>query len=161
MAEQDSERVVREYGDMVWRICVQRLHRYGRDAAEDAFQNVFLYWLKAPPRFADAEHARRWFARCALDRCRDYARRAKRRDFDELPDLPVDDTAGEISMDLIAAITSLPEKYAAAVMLVHGEGMSGEAAAKVLGITHAALRKRLSRAMAMLRERLGEDYCEI
>ena len=160
MGENECERVVREYGDMVWRICIQRLHRFGRDAAEDAFQNVFLCYLKSPPRVADAEHARRWCARCALDRCRDLARRAKRRDFDELPDLPVDDAAGEISMDLVAAVASLPEKYAAAVMLVHGEGMSGEDAARVLGITHAALRKRLSRAMALRRERLGEDYCE-
>ncbi|MBQ8508347.1 MAG: RNA polymerase sigma factor [Clostridia bacterium] len=157
----ESERVVRSRADMVMRICMQRLGQYGRDAAEDAFQEVFLVWVRSRPHFRDEEHERRWFARCALDRCRDFARRFKRQSerFAELDEESAGTTGdADTRMDVFAAVAQLKPAYAEAVLLCWGEGMNGAQAAKVLGISHAALRKRLSRAGEELRKILGGTY---
>jgi RNA polymerase sigma-70 factor (ECF subfamily) len=57
---------------------------------------------------------------------------------------------------LEAALLALPEVYREALLLVAVEQLDLENAAQVLGISNAALRKRVSRAKVMLREDLGE-----
>ncbi len=159
--QESEKRQIQTYSDMVMRICLQRLGRFGREEAEDAYQNVFLTYIRTKPCFRDSEHERHWFARCALDRCRDAARRLAR-ERSRLTGMPDEEPSAETlpdagHLDVIMAVSRLDPRYAEPVMLCWGEGMSGEEAAKVLGITHAALRKRLSRAGAMLRDMLGGE----
>jgi RNA polymerase sigma factor (sigma-70 family) len=64
-------------------------------------------------------------------------------------------TASETQRRLEAALASLPEKYREVLLLIGVEGLPREDAAAVLGLRADALRQRLSRARAMIEQRLG------
>ena len=67
-----------------------------------------------------------------------------------------DASANELGARLERALGSLPPLYREVLLLVAGEGLSPTEAAKACGITADALRKRLSRARAMLARALEE-----
>ena len=60
-----------------------------------------------------------------------------------------------LRQDLARAIESLPEPYRAALILRDVEELTAPEAADVLAITPEALKSRLHRARAMVRERLA------
>ena len=62
--------------------------------------------------------------------------------------------AGELERRVDAALSTLPPQYREVVLLVAHEGLSPSEAAVVCGVSGEALRQRLSRARAMLAERL-------
>jgi RNA polymerase sigma-70 factor (ECF subfamily) len=73
------------------------------------------------------------------------------------PDSPFEQAVGhELERTLEQAIASLPVAYREVLLLVGVEGLQPIEAARVCGISPEALRQRLSRARARLRDRLGE-----
>jgi RNA polymerase sigma-70 factor (ECF subfamily) len=60
--------------------------------------------------------------------------------------------------DLHRALGQLSEEHRAVVLLIGLEGMSYEAAAKVLGAATGTVRSRLSRGRARLRRLMGVGY---
>lgn len=70
---------------------------------------------------------------------------------------PFEETAAtEFERDLEAALARLPVAYREVLLLVGVEGLRPSEAATVCGISPEALRQRLSRARAMLAQRLQE-----
>ncbi len=150
----DAERVLNEYGTLVYRVCRVKLAGYDPSLADDAYQNTFLCWIERRPEVeAGSEHERAWFVRCAVHRCTDLIRRSKRRETEEIPEsaaAQTDDT-GEV-MD---ALMKLPENYRMPLYLCGVWGYSAEEAARMLDLTPAALRVRLTRARRALAKSLG------
>jgi RNA polymerase sigma-70 factor (ECF subfamily) len=73
------------------------------------------------------------------------------------PDSPFEQAVGhELEGRLEQAIASLPVAFREVLLLVGVEGLQPIEAARVCGISPEALRQRLSRARARLRDRLGE-----
>jgi RNA polymerase sigma factor (sigma-70 family) len=71
---------------------------------------------------------------------------------------PSDDVASNESIaEVERALAALPADYREVVLLVAVEGLEPSQAAAVIGIRPEALRKRLSRARAMLSEVLAEE----
>ena len=64
--------------------------------------------------------------------------------------------AGELERRVEVALSTLSPQYREAVLLVGHEGLTPSEAAVVCGISSEALRQRLSRARAVLAERLSE-----
>ncbi len=64
--------------------------------------------------------------------------------------------AGELERRVEVALSTLSPQYREVVLLVGHEGLTPSEAAVVCGISSEALRQRLSRARAVLGERLGE-----
>ncbi|MBW2462716.1 MAG: hypothetical protein JRH11_13785, partial [Deltaproteobacteria bacterium] len=95
---------------------------------------------------------RRWVI-LDFDRLRDLALWPSRpRRVDETPfDLT---EASETERHIEAALLDLPTKYREAVILVGIEGLTPNEAAAVVGVRPDALRQRLSRGRALLRDRL-------
>ena len=70
---------------------------------------------------------------------------------------PFEETAAtEFERDLEAALARLPVAYREVLLLVGVEGLRPSEAAAVCGVSPEALRQRLSRARAMLAQRLQE-----
>jgi RNA polymerase sigma-70 factor (ECF subfamily) len=74
--------------------------------------------------------------------------------------------AAEVSMEqtndldnLAKAVLKLPNIYKDALKLKYVQGFSNAEIAGMLGISEAALRKRLERARRMLEEILGREDC--
>lgn len=71
---------------------------------------------------------------------------------------PFEETAAsELERRLESALASLAPKYREVLLIVVMEGFSPADAAAVCGISQVALRQRLSRARAMLAQRLNES----
>lgn len=147
----DAERVIEKYGTIVYRVCYVRLATVDISLTDDAYQNVFLYWIEHPPKLEkDSEHEKAWFIRCAIHRSVDLIR--KRKNWEEIPSTvpAVNDDTTEVMQTLLA----MPEKYRMPLYLTAVCGYSTAESAKILGITDAGLRTRLTRARRMLAKEL-------
>jgi RNA polymerase sigma-70 factor (ECF subfamily) len=132
--------------------------------AEDLLQETWLSLARHALTLRADTNLGAWLFTVARNRYRSYRRWALL-DADRLREVglwpratgsPFDDAAAdETERRLEALLGSLPLKYREAVLLVGVEGLAPEQAAEVLGVSPEALRQRLSRGRAMLRERLG------
>jgi RNA polymerase sigma-70 factor (ECF subfamily) len=144
-----------------------------RSLAEDVTQEVFLKVHRAADRLDPARDPLPWLMTIAHNACRDVwrsnayrlSRRAASIDDDArlaemLPratnDPERDLLATERERLVQAAIGELPEPLRVAVVLHDYEGLGHEEIAAIMGIHHAAARKRYSRALAALAKALGD-----
>lgn len=154
--------LVKRHGARLVRFAARLL----RDAseAEDVVQEGFLrLWLRAS-EYTDQASGSAWLYRIthnlAVDRLR---RQGKLESLDEQELAPVSAPQARAlerklqSTALEQALAELPARQAAALTLVHLDGMSGAEAAHVLGVSAEALESLLSRGRRGLRKRLARD----
>ena len=144
------------YADMLYRLAFSHTQR--REDAEDAVHDVFTKYITAAPRFADDDHERAWLVRATINRCHDLLRRGKIREhdsLDDISDLPSEEN-GE-ARELFKALAVLPEKYKTAIVLHYLEGFTVEEVSKMLGISLAAVKMRLSRGRDLLKNLLNDE----
>ena len=103
-----------------------------------------------------------WLYRIMVNRHRDAARRPRLElvpldGLAEPPGRPGDQEAHLALREVQVAIARLPAEQRAALLLVTVEGLSFDAAAKVLDIPRGTLMSRLARARAQLRWLTGRD----
>ncbi|MCL2002395.1 MAG: sigma-70 family RNA polymerase sigma factor [Oscillospiraceae bacterium] len=151
------EEILRAYGDMVYRVALT--HTATREDAEDAAQEVFLAYARQRPAFSGGDHAKAWFLRVAVRICAKSRMKRKRQGTAELHDnIP---SSGDVpGGDVRLAFMSLEKKQKTAVYLFYYERYSVRQIADMLGITDAAVKKRLERARQSLRDILGGDFDE-
>jgi RNA polymerase sigma-70 factor, ECF subfamily len=141
-----------------------------RAAAEDVTQDVFLKVHRAAEQLDAARDPGPWLTTIAYNACRDVwrsgaYRMARRSDPVDDPDSgvtltrgthdPEDDALASERERLVQdAVRALPEALRVPVLLHDYQGLSHQEIAGVLGIHHAAARKRYSRALTALGERL-------
>jgi RNA polymerase sigma-70 factor (ECF subfamily) len=136
----------------------QRLVKNASEA-EDVVQETFLrLWQRASDYKPQAARAKTWLYRIAHNLCIDRLRARKPlADLDSEELAPVSAAQGSLLDEkrraerLEQAIAGLPERQAAAVALVHFEGLSGAEAAQVLDVSEGALESLLSRARRALK----------
>jgi RNA polymerase sigma-70 factor (ECF subfamily) len=145
-----------------------------RVLAEDIAQEVFLKVHRAAPQLDPGRDPAAWLATITTNACRDLWRSGAHRmsrasqglEEDAGPVLtrgrndPEDDALARERERLVQdALSKLPEVLRVPVVLHDYQGLSHQEIAEMLGIHHAAARKRYSRALAvlagMLRETLG------
>ena len=143
-------------------------HRHcgaGRDA-EDALQDGLLAAWRGAATFRGDASARTWLFQVVLHACR---RRSRRRAGEPTEHSGIEVAEGLASGDagpheraesrqtaaaLEAAIGSLPGETREVLLLRDVEGMSGQEAAEVLGLSLAAMKSRLHRGRLELKERV-------
>jgi RNA polymerase sigma factor (sigma-70 family) len=72
-----------------------------------------------------------------------------------LPDVPAPAIPVDLRIDLIAAIAALPAPYRTVLILRDVDELTAPETASELGISTEAVKSRLHRARAMVRERMG------
>ena len=145
--------LARRYAGDVFRLAYARTG--SRADAEDVMQETFVRLLRARPAFAEPEHARAWLLRVAANCANDWFRAPWRRREGPLTDslpAPEHEDGG-----VVEAVLALPAKYRTAVHLYYYEELSVAEIAKITGKSESAVKSRLFRARAMLREALKED----
>ena len=157
--ETDAEDFVRRYSSMILRLCFT--YSLSRTDAQDVCQNVFLKLLQSNHRFASEGETRAFIIRVTINECKDLLKSGWRRrsvPLDELierevPFLPAEDTG------VLSAVQRLPVKFREAVYLYYYEGYNADEIAAMVGAKPAAVRQRLARARAKLKQELeGSDY---
>ena len=150
------------------------VHRFtgSMDAAQDITQDIFLKVRRHISRL-DIEHdPAPWLYTVAVNTCRDYRRSAWWRMSRQSVPLDHDSDAPEFSSEapnpeqalvvaeeerrVQAAIRQLPPDLRMSVVLHDFEGLPHEQIARVTGTSHAAARKRHSRALRTLAGLLEE-----
>jgi RNA polymerase sigma factor (sigma-70 family) len=142
----------------------RELRRYAQRSCmisdvDDAVQEAMLV---ASRHLIDLRHPRawsRWIFRVIRRECHRLARVTLRRDLwddDRVAALLIDRRDDELRLDVAAAIESLPETYRDVVILRDLEGLTIGELAKRLDVSRAAVKGRLHRARALIREYLVE-----
>lgn len=155
-SEQEVNRAVEQYADMIRRICILHLKNY--DDTQDIFQNVFLKYALSSVVFENEEHEKAWLIRVATNACRDLLR-----DFFRKNTVPLEEISeyGEEekteNREVLEAVLSLPSKYKNVVYLHYYEGYTAGEISKILGKNVNTVYTYLNRARKLLAEKLGGD----
>lgn len=148
------------HADTLFRLALAELQ--SREDAEDVIQDVFAAYISASPRFPDVEQERAWLIRVTVNRARDLLRRRRHRGYVPLEDMaeslcaPQEDPEGTRA-HLMDTLRRIPEKHRAAIVLHHLEGYGVEQTARLLGVSIPAVKMRLSRGRAALKEMLEKE----
>ena len=162
--DRDPERLVREYADLVLRVCYTYL-RSTADA-EDVCQDTLVKLLLRDEPFHDPGHERAWVIRVAANACRNLLRERGAHPavgLDDVPEPAASQAPGEDALRrrderVLGAVMALPLPQREAVYLHYYEGYPTREVARIVGATDDAIRQRLSRARASLRDDLKGDY---
>ncbi len=139
-----------------------------REAAEDVTQDVFVKVHRAADRLDAARDPMPWLASIVWNSCRDHWRSAPQRMQRRSADVTAPGVAAVLAADgsdpaqefqqaereriVQGALCELPESLRAVVVLHDFAGLDLSEVAGAMGVSHAAARKRHSRAL----DRLGE-----
>lgn len=137
------------------------------DDAYDVLQNTFVSAWQSLGKFDLKRPFLPWLRTIALNKCRDFGRRATVRRFllqskiaepeETVPD-PDEATQEETRLKrLDRAILSLPPFYREALLLTALSGLSHAEAAEILKTTAKAVEMRVRRARKHIAAQLGED----
>jgi RNA polymerase sigma-70 factor (ECF subfamily) len=126
--------------------------------ADDVTQDVFVTVARAARRFAGRSTLRTWLFGIALNICRQYLRRERQTESDEvlatLPDASLDPLQrlerNERLGRLRAAMRALTPQHRLVLRLRDGEDMSYEEIARAIGVPTGTVRSRLHNARAAL-----------
>lgn len=157
-SNQEVERAIERYADMVRRICM--VHLKNISDTEDIFQTVFLKYALCSADFGDDEHEKAWIIRVTLNACKDLLKsffRSRTVSLDEVVEHAEDFT--EDTRGVLEAVLSLPAKYRDVVYLHYYEGYSAVEISDILGKKVNTIYTLLTRSKGLLKEKLeGEGY---
>ena len=155
-SEQEVNRAVERYADMVRRLCM--LHLKNAADTEDIFQNVFLKYVLRSMPFESEAHEKAWFIRVTINACKDLLKsffRSRTVSLDEVVQLPAETPPDH--REVLEAVLSLPPKYKDVVYLNYYEGYTAPEISRMLGKNVNTVYTRLNRSKQLLREKLGGD----
>lgn len=145
----DAQRAVHEYGNSLYRLC--SVMTGNREDADDAVQECFLRYIEKASDFNDSEHEKAWLIRVASNICKDILRKRKHQSFVSLDEIRNLGTR-EDNAQILGMLVSLEEKYRIVIHLHYVEGYKAREIASLLGISEAAVKKRLQRGREALKE---------
>lgn len=134
--------------------------------AEDITQEAFVRAYLSIGRFDSERPFLPWIFRIAVNLTRNWFKAAARREIPCGPESnllqpnrarPLDERLA-IAQRLERALLELDPKYRVPLVLKHVEGLDYRQMKEVLGVPVTALKMRVSRARAMLRKLLGDEF---
>lgn len=156
MSDQEYERIVTEYGDIVYRTALS--YAKSADDAQDVLQNTFLKLFLRKKPFSDEEHIRRWLIRVTVNECRNLWASYWRKNVEYKE--PEENAPAFSDADheaLYQKLRALPPKCRIVIHLFYYEEYSTREIAELLHIREATVRTRLTRARKLLKQQLEEE----
>lgn len=155
-SEQEANRAIELYSDMIRKICMLHLKNYAD--TEDIFQTVFMKYLLHTAPFESEEHEKAWFIRVTVNACKDLLKSFFRRNAVPLEELSEQAAAlPEQDREVLEAVLALPSKYKDVVYLHYYEGYSAVEIGRILNKNVNTVYTLLSRAREQLKQTLGGD----
>ena len=162
--DREFEAAVREHARYVYRVA-QAVLRNHHDA-EDAVQETFLRFLRQQRSWAEIRNPRAWLARTAWRVALDRRRQTVAVSLEDAAGMVETLRAAGASAEAVAAhsqmlalvdrlISSLPSELRAPLTLSTLEEMTSAEIGEVLGIPEGSVRQRVSKARAVLAEKLS------
>lgn len=149
----DPGALARQFAPAIYRLAYARTG--SRADAEDVMQEVFLRLVRHRPVFDSEAHARAWLLKVASNCAADLFRLPWRKREEPLEeDVSAPEEPGEGSVT--EAVLSLPARYRIPIHLYYYEGYSVAEIADITGKREGTIKSHLSRARALLRDKLKE-----
>lgn len=155
-SEQEVNRAIEQYSDMVRRLCL--IHLKNDADTEDIFQTVFLKYALSSVSFVNEEHEKAWLIRVTVNACKDLLKsffRSRTVSLDEVAGLPAPPQTDH--REVLEAVLALPAKYKDVVYLHYYEGYTAPQISQILGKNENTVYTLLTRAKRLLRDKLGGD----
>ena len=155
-SEQEVNRAIDRYADMVRRLCM--LHLKNEADTEDIFQTVFLKYVLSSVSFESPEHEKAWLIRVTINACKDLLKsffRSRTASLDEVLEQPAQLQPDH--REVLEVVLSLPQKYRDVIYLHYYEGYTAPQISRILGKNVNTVYTLLTRSRQMLREKLGGD----
>lgn len=155
-SEQEVNRAVEQYADMVQRLCM--IHLKNRADTEDIFQTVFLKYVLSSVPFESEEHEKAWLIRVTVNACKDLLK-----NFFRSRTVSLEAVAEQAALEkedhreVLEAVLALPRKYREVIYLHYYEGYTAPEITGILGKNANTVYTLLNRARKMLREKLGGE----
>jgi len=149
--------IFRRHRDRLWAVALRTLGN--RDDAADALQDAMISAFRRAESYRGEAAVTTWLHRIVVNACLDRVRREAVRATDPLPedDRSADVAAGrdeiearETSLDVTAALATLPVEQRAALVLVDMAGYSVADAARILDVATGTIKSRCARGRARL-----------
>jgi RNA polymerase sigma-70 factor (ECF subfamily) len=157
-----KEALARRHWDSAYRTAFLIVHDAG--VAEDIAQEALMAALQAMGSFDRRRRFAPWLHRIVVNRSLDWLRSHRRRGelgLDETRSFsghPSEaDVAQRLSSDLLGAVRALDPEDRAIVVLRHLFDYRAREIGRLVGLPASTVRTRLQRALAQLRELLGEE----
>ena len=148
----DTESLFLIHMDQLYRVAFLMLNN--KLDAEDAVQETYIRMLMKKPVFRDEEHGKAWLLRVCINICKNQIRFRKRHLAEKIEkyDVAVDSIK---EWEVLQALSSLPIKLREPIVLSTLAGYTIRETAEILGITEAAVKKRIQRGREKLDIQLG------
>ncbi|MER6462272.1 SigE family RNA polymerase sigma factor [Streptomyces sp. NPDC001228] len=128
------------------------------DLVQETLGRIYLRWSRVSRVENPAGYAQTVLTRTFLAHRRRFS--SSERASDSFPDLAAAGSDPSLRLTLLDALARLPAKDRAVVVLRYWEDRSIHETADALHVSSAAVRTRCVRALARLRDLLGEDLAE-
>ena len=157
--ELDIEKVINEYGDMVYRLALT----YGntKENAEDIFQEVFLRLVRYQERLKSKEHVRNWLIRVTINCGKTYKMKLAKNQMLQLEEeiaVYSEYSQSEMEQKVYLAVKSLPEKYRSIIHLYYYEELSIKEISECLKRKEGTVKSQLARGRELLEKKLGKEF---
>lgn len=157
-SEQEVNRAIEKYADMVRRLCL--IHLQNSADTEDIFQTVFLKYVLRSMPFDNEEHEKAWLIRVTINACKDLRKsffKSRIVSLDDLIEMPAPMTQSH--REVLEAVLSLPRKYKDVVYLHYYEGYTAAEIGEILGKNVNTIYTLMTRSKKLLKEKLeGDEY---
>jgi RNA polymerase sigma-70 factor (ECF subfamily) len=160
--------LVRRWSARVLAVCQSRVR--SAHTAEELAQDALLRSMRALPTLRDPDRFGSWLCSIASQACLDWLKssQAKQVSIDAMADgrgdswvvdraVPPDAEAvrAEDEQRLMDEVALLPESYREVILIYYYDNVTYQDVANMLGVSTATVNARLTKARAMLRERLS------
>ena len=153
VTDKDLEETLEKYSDTLYKICFLILkNEYD---VKDVLQETFIKYMTKAPQFESEDHKKAWLIKVSQNKCKEFLRFHKRHAAVPLEEVEqnvsVTDGMGSETIETLSLVWDLNYKLKSVVILYYIEGYSVKETAEILGISEAAVKKRLERARKELR----------
>jgi len=150
MGSFELEVKIQKYSNMIYRLALSMLKN--KDDSEDVYQDVIIKFCKHYEDLKDEEHEKAWLIRVTINRCKSLLRLSWFKNRDELDEnIPHLD---KVKDDVYYAVSELPLKYRTVIYLFYYEEYKISEIAKILNEKESTIKSQLSRARAMLKNKI-------
>lgn len=163
MSELDIEELYRKYGDLVQGRCRSLLHN---DAdAQEAMQEVFLRVWRYRSSFRGEASPTTWLFKVTTTTCLNRLRTRRRRPEDPVEELPVSAGVSDTMLENVElrelldhVLEEADDRTVQCLIYHYVDGMTHDEVGEMLGVTGAAVRKRISQFRARLSGRMPQLF---
>lgn len=152
--EEQYNRIVEKYSDMIFRIAYQ--YFYNKYDAEDVTQDVFFKLLYKKAFFKDEEHIKSWLIRVTINQCLDYKKSLARREMVSIDNLEIPFTQEE--RGIIEELYLLKEEERNILYLYYYEGYKIKEISHILKQKQNTINSKLTRARKKLKEIMEVEH---